>query len=224
MNSAGQRWSISGFASSRTPAISANAARSMNGDLGAANARPANCAPRAGGNMRGPACRREQLLQPAQNSPAASIGAMWRAVAGVVPGIAITVQGFRGGNPLGRYQPLQRGHPVPVIGFAGIGIAGGLRAGVLASVAAHSVQLEQPALMQLKRQSVKVRASQGSSACETPALRRRRICPVFSAAVVALRRKSITLAPHPARNASTDTLKAGSASKNPNSALPNTTV
>src|SRR3569832_196997 len=49
----GQGWSISS-ANSRTPAISANAARSTTGAMAAARAQPANCAPKAGGNIAAP--------------------------------------------------------------------------------------------------------------------------------------------------------------------------
>src|ERR1700733_3803770 len=54
--------------------------------------------------------------------------AMRRAIRGVVPGIAIAVQGFGSGDPLRRDQFFERREPVPVVGFAGVGIAALLRA------------------------------------------------------------------------------------------------
>src|SRR4051812_36009399 len=54
--------------------------------------------------------------------------AVWRAVGGMIPGIAIAVQGVGRRDTFGCDQLLQTGEPVPVIGFAGVGIASGLRA------------------------------------------------------------------------------------------------
>src|SRR4029077_6299799 len=54
--------------------------------------------------------------------------AMRRAVGGMVPGIAVAMLGFEAGYALRRDQPLKRGEPMPVIGFAGVGIAARLRA------------------------------------------------------------------------------------------------
>ena len=51
-----------------------------------------------------------------------------RAVGSVVPGVAVAMQGIRCGNALGGDERFQRGEPVPVIGFTGVGIACGLRA------------------------------------------------------------------------------------------------
>src|ERR1700730_14889510 len=53
---------------------------------------------------------------------------MRRAIGGVIPGIAIAVKGFGGGDTLGSDQSFQRREPVAVIGFAGVGIALRLRA------------------------------------------------------------------------------------------------
>src|SRR6266567_5401836 len=50
-----------------------------------------------------------------------------RAIGGVVPGIAIAVQGIGCRDALGGNQSLQRRQPVPVIGLASIGIAPCLR-------------------------------------------------------------------------------------------------
>ena len=54
--------------------------------------------------------------------------AVGRAVGGVVPGVAIAMQGIRCRDALGGDERFQRGEPVPVIGLAGVGIAFGLRA------------------------------------------------------------------------------------------------
>ena len=78
--------------------------------------------------------------------------AMRRAVGGVVPGVAVAVQGIRGRDALGRDQPLQRRQPVPVIGLAGVGIAFGLRAlDFLGERGGPFVPGEQAALMQRQR-------------------------------------------------------------------------
>src|ERR1700751_5572114 len=53
---------------------------------------------------------------------------MRRAVGGMVPGIAVAMLGFEASYALRRDQPLKRGEPMPVIGFAGVGIAARLRA------------------------------------------------------------------------------------------------
>src|SRR5258708_29500643 len=53
---------------------------------------------------------------------------MRRAVGGVVPGIAVAMQGIGGGDALLGNQAFQRRQPVPVIGLAGVGITAGLRA------------------------------------------------------------------------------------------------
>ena len=53
---------------------------------------------------------------------------MRRAVGGVVPGVAVAMQEIGSRDALGGDEPLQRREPVPVVGLAGVGIAGGLRA------------------------------------------------------------------------------------------------
>ena len=54
--------------------------------------------------------------------------AMRRAVGGVVPGVAIARERRRVGHAFLGDDPLERVEPVPIVGLAGIGIAGGLRA------------------------------------------------------------------------------------------------
>ena len=54
--------------------------------------------------------------------------AVRRAVGGVVPGVAVARERRRVGDALLGDQAFERGEPVPVIGVAGVGIAGGLRA------------------------------------------------------------------------------------------------
>src|ERR1700761_8751297 len=51
-------------------------------------------------------------------------GAVRCAVGGVVPGVAVAVQGLRGGDAFLGDQTFECRHPVPVIGLAGVGIAG----------------------------------------------------------------------------------------------------
>jgi hypothetical protein len=46
----------------------------------------------------------------------------------MIPGVAITVQRFACADAFGRDQPFECREPVPIIGLAGVGIAGGLRA------------------------------------------------------------------------------------------------
>jgi hypothetical protein len=53
--------------------------------------------------------------------------AVRRAVGGVVPGISVARERLRISHALIRDDALERIEPVPVIGLAGIGIAGGLR-------------------------------------------------------------------------------------------------
>ena len=51
---------------------------------------------------------------------------MRRAVGGVVPGVEVALERRGVGRALLGDDPLQRVEPVPVVGFAGVGIAGGL--------------------------------------------------------------------------------------------------
>src|SRR5260370_23542458 len=53
---------------------------------------------------------------------------MRRAVGGVVPGVAIAIEGLGGRDAFRRDQSFQCRQPMPVIGLAGVGIAGRLRA------------------------------------------------------------------------------------------------
>src|SRR5260370_15501045 len=53
---------------------------------------------------------------------------MRRAVGGVVPGVAIAIEGLGRGDAFRPDPPFHRREPMPVIGLAGIGIAGGPRA------------------------------------------------------------------------------------------------
>src|SRR5450756_2759869 len=53
---------------------------------------------------------------------------MWGAVGGMVPGIAVAVQGRGAGDAFLGDQPFQRRQPVSVIGLAAVGIAACLRA------------------------------------------------------------------------------------------------
>src|SRR5260370_10824257 len=53
---------------------------------------------------------------------------MRRAVGGVVPGIAIAMQGIGGRDAFRSDELFQRRKPMPVIGLAGVGIAASLRA------------------------------------------------------------------------------------------------
>src|SRR5947208_1618210 len=53
---------------------------------------------------------------------------MRRAVGGVVPGLAIAVQGVGGCNTLRSDEIFQRCQPMPVVSIAGVGIAERLRA------------------------------------------------------------------------------------------------
>src|SRR5262245_28435565 len=55
-------------------------------------------------------------------------GAVRGAVGGVVPGVAITGERWRVGHALLRHDALERIEPVQVVGLAGVGIAGRLRA------------------------------------------------------------------------------------------------
>src|SRR5438270_12714185 len=52
---------------------------------------------------------------------------MRRAVGGVVPGIAVAMQGVQRRQALRRDQSLQCRQPMPIIGLARVGIAGSLR-------------------------------------------------------------------------------------------------
>src|SRR4249920_3423109 len=54
--------------------------------------------------------------------------AVRRAVGGPVPGVAVAVQEFGRRDALGGDEALQRRQPMLIVGLAGVGIAGGLRA------------------------------------------------------------------------------------------------
>src|SRR5258708_20301331 len=75
-----------------------------------------------------------------------------RAVGGVVPGVAVAMQGIGGGDALFGNQAFQRHQPVPVIGLAGVGITAGLRACNLVGERCRPfVPGEQAPLMQRQR-------------------------------------------------------------------------
>src|SRR4051794_7221255 len=123
----------------------------MNGAMAAANVRPAHCAQRAGGNIqaalarefrakwtpvRAKKMRQEKRPEPGSDSVRTDKTlarkifrleldrqTMRRPVGGVIPGIAISMQGFGGGDALCSDQTFQRAEPMAVIGFTRIGIA-----------------------------------------------------------------------------------------------------
>ena len=92
-----------------------------------------------------------------------SIGlAVRRAVGGVIPGVEVFPQRARVGDALLGDDPLQRREPVPVIGLAGVGIAGGLRLLDLVAEDRRPLRpLEQPAVYS-DSVSAKACASHGS--------------------------------------------------------------
>src|SRR3954464_15454481 len=75
-------------------------------------------------------------------------GAVRRAVGGVIPGVVVFPQRARVGDALFGDNALQRRQPVPIISFAGVGIAGSLR---LLDLIAENCRplgpLEQPAIV-----------------------------------------------------------------------------
>src|ERR1700694_4926161 len=150
----------------------------MTGVTVAANARPARCARRVGTNMqrverprklpgaaywipafagmtffyRGPQCTHSSRRRPKILRLQFDRRAVRRAVGGVVPGVAIAAKGVGGGDAFLGNQLFKRGKPVPIVGFAVVGIAASLRApDFVGERSCPFVPGKKPALMQRKR-------------------------------------------------------------------------